>query len=194
MYKLPVTNFYKEHNNPVEQIFWGRVMVEHATAGYFFRKGNSVQKLIHLIKYKGQKEMGALLGHEMGKSLRNSYFSEIDLIVPVPIHQEKLHKRGYNQSEWIAQGVATMLQKPIDVKTLIRSNNAGTQTRKNRLERYDNVVSCFELTNLDTFSGRHILLIDDVITTGATLEACIQAVLSAPKTKVSVAALAKASD
>ena len=193
MHELPATNFHKEHDNPVAQIFWGRVTVEHATAGYFFRKGNRVQKLVHQVKYKGQKEMGTMLGREMGKSLRDNIFNEIDLIAPVPLHSQKLRKRGYNQSEWIARGVAEILDKPVDVQTLVRHFFTASQTRRKRFDRWENVDSGFGLTNPDTFAGRHILLIDDVITTGATLEACIHAVLSAPGTKVSVATLAFAS-
>lgn len=193
MYELPATNFHKEHDNPVAQVFWGRAAVEHATANYYFRKGNRVQKIVHQIKYRGQKEMGTVLGREMGKSLRNSNFNEIDLIVPVPLHPQKFRKRGYNQSEWIARGVAEVLEKPMDVQTLTRHIFTTTQTRKKRFDRWENVNSGFGLATSDTFAGRHVLLIDDVITTGATLEACIHAVLSAPGSKVSIAALAYAS-
>jgi len=192
-YELPLTNFHKEQDNPVAQVFWGRAAVEHATAGYFFRKGNKVQKLVHQIKYKGQKEMGTVLGREMGKLLRNSSFNEVDLIAPVPLHPQKLRKRGYNQSEWIAHGVAEMMEKQMDVQTLERRIFTTTQTRKKRYDRWENVDSGFGLTTPENFSGRHILLIDDVITTGATLEACIHAVLSAPGAKASVATLAFAS-
>ena len=193
MYELPATNFHQDQDNPVAQIFWGRATVEHATAGYFFRKGNRIQKLVHQVKYKGQKEMGAMLGREMGKSLCESSFSGVDLIVPVPLHPQKFRKRGYNQSEWIARGVAEILDKPLDIQTLVRRFFTDTQTRKKRFDRWENVDSGFELANPETFSGRHILLIDDVITTGATLEACIHAVLTAPESKVSVATLAFAS-
>jgi len=193
MYELPKTNFFREHDNPVAQIFWGRAIVEHATAGYFFRKGNRIQKLVHQVKYRGQKEMGKVLGCEMGKSLRDSIFNEVDLIAPVPLHPQKYRKRGYNQSEWIAQGVAESMDKPVDTQTLVRRVFTETQTRKKRFDRWENVDSGFGLVHPETFTGRHVLLIDDVITTGATLEACIHAVLSAQGTKVSVAALAFAS-
>ena len=193
LFELPTTNFHREHDNPVAQVFWGRVMVEHATSGYFFRKGNRIQKLIHQIKYRGQKEMGAMLGYEMGKSLCNTCFCEVDLIVPVPLHPQKLRKRGYNQSEWIARGVSETLDKQIDTQTLVRRFFTTSQTRKKRFDRWENVDSGFGLTNPDTFAGRHILLIDDVLTTGATLEACVHAVLSVPGAKTSVATLAFAS-
>ena len=193
LYELPTTQFHKEDDNPVAQIFWGRATVEHATAGYFFRKGNSIQKLVHQVKYKGQKEMGTVLGREMGKHLCNSSFSDIDLIAPVPLHPQKLRKRGYNQSEWIARGVAEVLEKPIDIQTLERRFFTATQTRKKRFDRWENVDTGFGLVHPETFAGRHVLLIDDVITTGSTLEACIQAILTAPESKVSIAALAFAS-
>jgi len=193
MCDLPATNFYREADNPVAQIFWGRANIEHATANYFFRKGNRVQKIVYQIKYRGQKEMGVMFGREMGKSLRDSSFGDTDIIVPVPLHPKKLRKRGYNQSEWIARGVAEALDKPMDTKTLVRRYFTDSQTRKKNYDRWENVNYGFELTNSDTFAGRHILIIDDVITTGATLEACIQAVLSATEARISVATLAFAS-
>ena len=193
LYELPATHFYKDDDNPVAQIFWGRATIEHATAGYFFRKGNNIQKLVHQVKYRGQKEMGTVLGREMGRTLRKSSFADIDIIAPVPLHPQKLRKRGYNQSEWIARGVAEMLDKPIDVETLVRHFFTITQTRKKRFDRWENVESGFGLVRPEAFAGRHVLLIDDVITTGATLEACIHAILSAHECKASVATLAFAS-
>jgi len=190
MYELPATNFHKEDDNPVAQIFWGRAKIECATAGYYFRKGNNVQKLVHQVKYRGQKEMGTVLGREMGKYLYNSKFIDIDIVAPVPLHQQKRRKRGYNQSEWIARGVAEVLGKPMDALTLERRFFTSSQTRKKRFDRWENVDAGFLLTHKETFAGRHILLVDDVLTTGATLEACIHAVLTAPGTKASVAALA----
>ena len=193
IYKLPATNFHKNDENPVAQIFWGRVKIENATAAYFFRKSNRVQYLVHQVKYRGQKEMGTVLGREMGKSLRDSCFADIDLIAPVPLHLKKFRKRGYNQSEWIAKGIAEILEKPLDTNTLVRRFFSDSQTLKKRFDRWENINSGFGLTNSDSFCGKHILLIDDVVTTGATLEACAHAVLSAKQTKVSMAALAFAS-
>ena len=190
LYELPVTNFHNDQDNPVAQVFWGRVMVEHATSGYFFSKGNRIQTLVHQVKYKGQKQLGTMLGRELGKQLRGSYFNEVDLIVPVPLHPKRLRQRGYNQSEWIARGIAEILDKPMNTQTLIRHLSTSTQTRKNRLDRWENVGSVFRLVDPDSLAGQHILIIDDVLTTGATLEACMHTVLSAPETKVSVATLA----
>ena len=193
LHELPATNFHRETDNPVAQIFWGRAMVENATSVYFFRKGNRVQKLVHQIKYRGQKEMGTVLGRKMGESLQDSNFSKVDIIAPVPLHPKKFRKRGYNQSEWIARGVAETLDIPMDVQTLVRRFFTDTQTRKKRFDRWENVNAGFILNNPENFAGRHILLIDDVITTGATLEACIHAVLLAEGSKVSVVTLAFAS-
>ena len=193
IHELPATRFYKNPDNPVAQIFWGRAKVENATAGYFFRKGNKIQQLVHEVKYSGRKEMGMALGREMGKPLRDSSFNEIDLVAPVPLHPQKLRKRGYNQSEWIARGIAEAMNKPVDTQSLARRFFTETQTRKKRFDRWENVDTVFGLVHPETFAGRHVLLIDDVITTGATLEACIHAVLSATDAKVSVAALAFAS-
>jgi ComF family protein len=190
MHELPATGFCGDGDNPVAQSFWGRVAVDHAAAGYFFRKGNRIQKLVHQIKYQGQKEMGAFLGNELGKMLRDLHFGDIDIVAPVPLHPKKLRKRGYNQSEWIARGVAEALNKPIDTLTLTRREFSTSQTRKKRFDRWENVDSVFALTCVDAFAGKHILLIDDVITTGATLEACVRAVLTAPAAKASAAALA----
>ena len=190
MYELPATNFHEYCDNPVAQIFWGRTTVENASASYFFRKGNRVQKLVHQVKYYGNKEMGTVLGREMGKTLHDSSFNQIDVIVPVPLHLQKFRLRGYNQSEWIAKGIAEIFRKPLDAKTLVRHFYTDSQTRRKRFDRWENVDSGFGLTNHDTFAGQHILLVDDVITTGSTLEACVHAVLTAPETKVSVVALA----
>ncbi len=193
LYDLPATNFYKEKDNPVVQIFWGRVSVEYATANYFFKKGNHVQHLIHQIKYRGQKEIGEMLGREMGKNLCVSHFNTADMVVPVPLHPQKLRKRGYNQSEWIARGVSEAMKKTLDTTTLIRHSTTSSQTRRKRFDRWENVDSGFGLSNPVNFAGKHVLLIDDVITTGATLEACIHAIQKSDGAKVSVATLAVAS-
>lgn len=193
LYDLPVTNFHKERENIVEQIFWGRVPVEYATAFLFFKKGNKAQKLLHQMKYHGQKEVGQFLGSRMGETLCGTDFEQVDKIVPVPIHSNKMRKRGYNQSEWIAYGLSEALKRDVDAHTLVRHSTASSQTRKKRYERWENVDSGFGLTNCETFAGQHILLVDDVITTGATLEASIHAIRQSPDVKVSVATLAIAS-
>ncbi|MDR0714763.1 MAG: ComF family protein [Bacteroidales bacterium] len=192
LYELPETGFEKEFGNPVEQMFWGRVKIEHATANYFFKKGNRIQTLMHLLKYGGQKEIGEYLGQEMGKRLRLSAFAAVDLVVPVPLHPSKFKKRGYNQSEWIARGVCAQLGKPLNASTLVRRISSGSQTRKSHYERWENVESGFGLIHPKHFSGKYILLIDDVVTTGATFESCIRTVQHAEDVKVSLAALTMA--
>jgi ComF family protein len=194
MYDLPVTGFYRYADNPVEQIFWGRVRVERAVAHYFFRKGNRIQTLVHQMKYHGQKEIGELLGKEIGKALRKSPLADVDMVLPVPLHPDKLRKRGYNQSEWIARGICAEIHKPLNVTSLIRRSSAGTQTKKKRYERWENVEKGFGLSHPDALAGKYVLLVDDVLTTGATLEACIHAVQRSADTKVGIAALAWASD
>ncbi len=193
LYDLPVTDFYKTKDNPVEQIFWGRVMIEQAMAYLFFKKGNKVQGLLHQIKYRGEKEMGKFLGTQMGNCLRNTNFANVDAVVPVPLHPDKMRKRTYNQSEWIAAGIGESLGKDLNTNTLIRCSRATSQTRKKRYERWESVDTGFDLADPDKFCGKHVLLVDDVVTTGATLEACVWAIQKSAGAKVSIAALAVAS-
>jgi len=192
LYNLPKTNYHLEVNNPVSRLFWGRTKVEFATAFFRFNKGSQYQEMMHKFKYNGNKEIGYVLGKSFGNQLINSDFSSVDLIIPVPLHKSKLHKRGYNQSEWISMGLSEAMQKPLDVKSVIRSVATETQTRKGRFERWQNVEDIFKVTNENELHGKHILLVDDVITTGSTMEACINTILKVSNTKVSIAALAMA--
>lgn len=190
---LPATNFHLETDNKVAQLFWGRVKVEHATAWFHFRKGSNYQQLIHFIKYKGLKELGLECGKRMGDNLREAEgFRTVDLIVPVPLHPKKLRKRGYNQSAWIARGMSESMQKPVETNNLFRKVHSPTQTKKTRLERWQNVEGIFDVREPESFAGKHILLVDDVATTGATLEACAVTLLNCGNTKVSAATLAYA--
>ncbi len=187
---MPLSNYHEYEDNPVAKAFWGRVKVENATAYYLFEKGSKYQKLIHQLKYKGRKNIGLELGKMFGDNLQETVFQQVDLIIPVPLHYKKLKKRGFNQSELISHGMSEAMKKEVDTKTLVRKVANPTQTRKTRVERWENVEGIFELKDPDRFKGRHILLVDDVLTTGATLEACTDAVLEAPGTKVSIAVLA----
>lgn len=190
---LPVTNFHREPENKVAQLFWGRVQLEHATAWYHFRKGSNYQQIIHFIKYRGMKELGRECGKRLGESLSEAEsFRNVDVIVPVPLHPKKRRKRGYNQSEWIALGIAETLQKPVVTDNLYRKVHTSTQTKKSRLERWQNVEGIFEVNDPESFSGKHILLVDDVATTGATLEASAMPLLKIENSKVSIATLAYA--
>jgi len=189
-YDLPRTNFHLDKDNPIAQIFWGRVRVENATAFYFFNKGSRFRHLIHELKYNGRRnigqELGRIFGYEIGKSDR---YRQIDLVIPVPLHKKKQKKRGFNQSEYIARGISEALSKPLDITSIIRSVYSSTQTRKSRYERWLNVKGIFTVVNPQVLTGKHILVVDDVITTGATLEACATEILKVEGTKVSVAVL-----
>jgi ComF family protein len=191
LYHLPRTHFHRDGDNPVSQTFWGRVPVFSATAYYYFSKGGSVQHLLHQLKYKGRKEIGVFIGRQMGHELKQSeLFNTSGLIVPVPLHPDKLKKRGYNQSEQFALGLASAMDIETDFSSLIRQKPSETQTRKSRFKRWENVKDIFCLTATDRMTDKHVLLVDDVITTGATLEACASVLLSVPGLKLSIATIA----
>ncbi len=190
-YDLPVTNFHLKRDNKVAQLFWGRVEIENATSFFSYKKGSRYQQLIHFIKYKGLKELGFETGRRFGFELANSInFNAVDIVVPIPLHPKKQKMRGFNQSNWIAKGVAASLQKPVSSKNLFRQIHTSTQTRKNRFERWQNVEGIFGIKEPEKFRNKHILLIDDVVTTGSTLEACAFQLLKTENTKVSIATLA----
>jgi len=191
-YHLPRTGFHLWRDNPVEMLFWGRVPVEYATAGFFFQKKGRFQRIIHTMKYKGVKEIGKELGKMMGHEMNGSIFSRIDCIIPVPLHPEKLKTRGFNQSEWIARGLSEALHRPVYTDILIRAVKNETQTRKSRYERWKNVENIFQVTAPSALENRHVLLVDDVVTTGSTLEACASELLKVTRVKVSIATLAVA--
>lgn len=189
-FDLPVNNFHEEPENKVAQLFWGRVQIENAASFFNYRKGSRYQKLIHFIKYKGLKELGYETGLKYGNVLADSEaFREVDVIVPVPLHPRKQRKRGYNQSEWIARGLAESMDKPLSAGNLYRKMHTSTQTRKNRFERWQNVEGIFGVKSPDEFLGKHVLLVDDVITTGSTLEASAFQLLKINDARVSIATL-----
>jgi len=192
-YHLPRTNFHFDQNNPVAVIFWGRVRIENATAFYFFNKASKFRHLIHELKYKGRKDIGIELGRIFGyEMIASEVFRCIDLVIPVPLHKKKQRKRGFNQSECIAYGIAEAIKKPLNASSVIRSVYSSTQTRKTRYDRWLNVKGIFRVTDPQSLTGKHILLVDDVVTTGATIEACATEILNVEGTKVSVAVLAVA--
>lgn len=191
LHHLPRTNFHLEEKNPVAEIFYGRVPIELATAFFYFKKGSNYQKLIHSLKYKGLKEVGTLMGQQLGMDLSQSQqWNSVDIICPVPLHPKKEKKRGYNQSEYIARGIAEKMGKQLSTDNLRRVVYTETQTRKGRYERWENVEGIFELSSPSEWNGKHILLVDDVLTTGSTLEACATAIHSTTNARVSVATLA----
>ena len=190
-HQLPLTGFHKLDDNAVSRIFWGRVNITHAAAFCYFQKGGKVQHLIHLMKYKGRKEIGEYLGKIYGKQLRDvELYRDVDVIVPVPLHRRKQRKRGFNQSEYIARGLSVSMKLPIDTKSLVRVTHSESQTRKSRLKRWENVKEIFVVKEVKTLQNKHVLLVDDVLTTGATIEACSRELLKIQGVSVSVVALA----
>lgn len=188
---LPKAGFTDDIKSPVAQVFWGRVPMNIATVAYLYNKGNAVQKLIHDFKYRGFREIGIFLGEELGKEILSSEKSmEIDYIIPVPLHRKKIKKRGFNQSEIIAKGVSVIIHKETNTRILRRSSFSATQTKKSKYDRWQNVESIFSVDDENSVKGKHLLLIDDVITTGATIEACAQVLLKIEGVKLSVGAAA----
>jgi ComF family protein len=192
-YHLPKTNFHLEKENPITQKFWGRVPVYSAASFYFFYKGGKVQHLVHQLKYKGQNEIGLFIGNLYGKELLKSpLFSSVECIIPVPLHFKKQRKRGYNQSEMFATGISQSMNIGVDTKTLVKTTKTESQTKKSKFDRWENVKEVFELRKSDHLINKHILLVDDVITTGATIESCIHNLAAIPGIKISVVSLAYA--
>lgn len=193
LFDIPKTKFHDDDENVVNKLFWGKTRIEAATAYCYFHKEGILQQLLHQLKYKGKKEVGYLLGKYLGAELLESVkFSTIDKVIPIPLHPKRLKKRGYNQSEWIGNGIIEIMNLEIDNISVIRDTYTETQTNKNREQRWDNVKSIYKVCDENALKGKHILLVDDVITTGATIEACAQTILQIPDVKVSIAALAVA--
>lgn len=188
---LPKARFAEDASNPAAQVFWGRVPLKVVVTAFLYNKGNAVQQLIHAFKYRGVREIGILLGEELGNEiLKSNYGDNIDMIIPVPLHPKKQKKRGFNQSEIIARGVASVVDAELNTSTLYRKAFSSTQTRKTKYQRWENVENIFGIKNSDEIKNKHILLIDDVITTGATMEACAQVLLQVEEVTLSVGAVA----
>lgn len=188
---LPGTTFADKPGNPIEKIFTGRINIEAAHSEFFFSKGQTVQQLIHQLKYKNNKDIGTYLGQVLGETLlQSNRFSNVDMIIPLPMFPDKEFKRGYNQATIIAKGMNEIMNIPVLDKLIVRSRKTETQTKKHRAERWLNVDGSFYITNESAIAGKHVLLIDDVITTGATLEACGSVILNIPGTKLSIATVA----
>ena len=191
--ELPYTDYHHlpAAQNPLSRRFWGKLPVVHTLSYLRFLRHGRVQHLLHQLKYQGQQELGKALGQLYGAELATASFAtEFDLIVPVPLHRRKLARRGYNQAESFATGLAAALPCPSSATTLRRTEHTASQTRKNRTERWQNVATVFEVAKPHEVIGRHVLLVDDVLTTGATLEACGAALLAAGARAVSIATIA----
>lgn len=190
-YLLPKTGYELHADNPLAQMFYGRVRFHAVTACFFFAKQGKVQHLIHELKYKGNWEAGVFLGQQLGESLKNAtLFQGIDYLVPVPLHPKREKKRGYNQSLMIARGIAEVTGIAIGDRFLVRGVNTATQTKKSKEERFQNVKDIFQVCHAEELQGKHILLIDDVLTTGATLESCAHKFEDIPGITISAATAA----
>lgn len=191
LYDLPFTDYHLHAENRVAKQLWGRVNINAAMAMLYFRKGSKVQNLIHSLKYNGKTEVGLMLGQLLGERLRlGQDYDDIDILIPVPLHPKKFRLRGYNQSSFIAAGISEKINVDISEKTLIRVLRTESQTKKNRYHRYENMQDVFVVENAALIKDKHILLVDDVVTTGATLEACANQLLLCGAKKISIAALA----
>lgn len=191
---LPHTNFAMHAGNPIEKIFWGRLALTAAMSKFYFAKGTLIQRLIHEFKYNSNIEVGMYLGRMMGNSLlNNNRFTKVDALVPLPLFADKEFKRGYNQATILCNGISEVTNIPVLMNNVIRKRFTETQTKKHRIERWENVASSFKANNPRELTNKHVLLVDDVVTTGATLEACGAEILKGEGTKLSIATLAYAS-
>lgn len=189
-FELPVTNFTEEINNKVEQTFFGRIPIEYGTALLFYKTKGISQQLIYQLKYYGHQEVGVFLGDWLGHELKKSKrFTGVDCIVPVPLHVKKLKVRGYNQLTTFGLSLSKIIGAIYVEDILVRKSVTETQTLKKRFDRWKNVQEIFHLTDVKRFENKHILLIDDVITTGATLEACALQLLKSNNIKLSIATM-----
>ena len=190
-HEIPLTNHHKNTINEALNKFYGKVPVENALAFLYFHKKGIVQEMIHKLKYKGHQEIGNVIGEWCAEELKeNSWLKTIDILVPVPLHSKKLRKRGYNQVSSFGKALSKVWNIPFDETILIRNVYSKTQTKKNLLGRTEVIQNIFDVNSLDKLHNLHFLLIDDVITTGSTLEACSRALLKIPNAKVSILCMA----
>ncbi len=188
---LPVTNFHFDDSDGVKKVLYGRAKIENGTALFRFEKNGNVQRLIHNLKYKEQEQIGFILGNWLGGELKTlDTYKSIDAVIPVPLHINKLKKRGYNQVAKFGQQIARALEVDYLDDVLVKITNSKSQTTKGRFARWMNSDELFALKNMDAIENKHILLVDDLITTGATFEACINVLNQAKNIKISIATMA----
>ncbi len=190
--ELPLTDHHEMKENDFTQLFYGRLDIQFGAAYLLFGAGNKSQRIIHEIKYKSNLDLAILMGKQFGKKLiQSDVFPKIDFIVPVPLHPMKQHQRGYNQSDLFGKGLSESLNIPLRTEVLLRKKMTSTQTKKSRMHRVENMAEAFFVDTKEPWQGKHILLIDDVITTGATLESCAITLRQAfPDIKISMATIA----
>jgi len=188
---LPETGFLSAKNNPVEKIFYGRLKIENAGSAFYFNKDSVIQNLIIQLKYRNNKNAGVFLGKLLGQRIVNgNRFNNVDVIVALPLNDKKLYKRGYNQSLAIVEGITSVWDKPVFENAVERNLFTETQTQKDRVARWKTMEGVFEVNDIALLENKHVLLVDDVVTTGATLEACGSAIVKVPGVKLSVATVA----
>lgn len=188
---LPYSHYTNRKINPFESIFFGRTPIKQATSLFIFEKHGMVQTLIHNLKYKGNEDIGSFCGYLLADILiKSKKYEQLDYIVPVPLHVKKQKKRGYNQLTKFGKSLAESLDVPFRENLLIKTNSSATQTKKNRFDRWRNTKESFLLTDTNALKNKHVLLIDDVVTTGATIEACVNALLQTKNITIYVATIA----
>lgn len=190
-HQLPLTNFHFDTSNAVHKIMYGRVKLDQATALLHFSKKGIVQQLMHNLKYRGHEVVGQFLGEWLGEELKNSEsYKAVDVVIPVPLHKTKQKQRGYNQVDKFGKALASALKAEYNSNVLVKTSATKTQVFKDRLKRSSTVEANFTTTEQGTLKNKHVLLVDDIITTGATLEACANALLVIEGLKLSVATMA----
>jgi ComF family protein len=188
---LPLTDYTFNDENRVDRIFYGRINIKKANSLLFFSNQGIVKNLIHNLKYRNQEQIGAFLGDWFGQQIsENNYLKKVDYVIPVPIHKKRLKKRGYNQTSLFAQRLAFHLNSSYLDNVLIKTANTKTQTKKSRLARWYDNRSLYEVTDEKILENKKILLVDDVITTGATMEICAQPLKKIKGTIVYIASMA----
>lgn len=190
LYEIPKTKFHEQEDNVLNRMFYGISNIKYSSAFFYFKKGSKFRILIHKLKYAGNQELGIELGRMTGREIIGSFYDEIDVIIPVPLHPAKKRIRGYNQSEMIGIGLSEILEKEMRTDILIRHIYTETQTKKTPEERRKNVNSAFKVIKAEPITCKHILLVDDVVTTGSTLVACADELLKIKGVTVSVVAVA----
>ena len=189
--KIVVPNLLKD--NRVERLFWAKLPLGRATSYFYYRKGSSYCNIVHRLKYEGNKKIGRVMGRCMAAELLPSgFFEGVDVLMPVPLHPKKQRARGYNQSELLARGLSEVTGLPVDARSLVRQKHVESQTRKSAYERWANVEGIFRLECPERFAGKHVLLVDDVLTTGATTTACADAFAGVPDVRISILTLSMA--
>ena len=192
-HEIPLTQYYLDPNNEAVKKFYGKIEIEHASAFVYFNKKGIVQELIHNLKYKGHEEIGAVLGEWYVEDLKELQLkTPFDIIIPVPLHPKKFKERGYNQVTSFGKALAEGLKIPYNDSILYRTKYSKTQSKKNLLGRSENIENIFDVTLKEENHNKHFLIVDDVLTTGATLEACSRALLKIKGAKISIACMAMA--